>query len=179
MKKLFLPVVLIILVLLFSCSANSGTSGDSLQEKGIYPDLVMENTYSEVGQDSGSPIILNAERMILYSEDGYAMLENFSFTSKREDGEIETEGKADKGTVKLDGSQIELEGNVTFSRPGDNMMIKAESLVYNKESDEITTKGSVVVNSDEGTIEGEDFKGDLRRGVYSFSAVRKGDFALD
>lgn len=179
MKKVLLPALLMTLTFLFSCSAKSGTEADSLQAKGIYPDLVMENTYSEVGQDSGSPIILNAEKMILYSEDGYARLENFSFTSLSENGETETEGRADRGTVQLDGSRIELEGNVTFSRPADNMMIKAESLVYNKESDEITTKGSVVVNSDEGTIEGEDFKGDLRRGVYSFSAIGKGDFALE
>ncbi len=175
MRKI-LPLVMMILIL-SSCSRESSSSTTML--KGTYPDLVMTNAESTVGQESGSPIILNAGRMTLYSSDGYALLEDFSFTSLSEEGEIETEGKADKGNIELDGSRIELEGNVVFSRPGDNMLVKAESMIYNRESDEITTVGAVMVSSDEGTIEGDDFKGDLRRNLYSFSNIRKGDFNIE
>ena len=177
MKKLFL--LLLIVALLVSCSARDTESSSGDTAKGVYPDLIMTNTSCSVGQSDSSPIVLTAGKMTLYSDDNYALLEDFSFTSYSEDGKTETEGMAEKGTIRLDGSSITLEGGVSFSRPGDNMTITAESLVYDKERDEITTEGKVVVISDEGTVEGYDFKGDLREGVYSFSSITEGDFKLE
>lgn len=176
MKKLY-PLLLILLFLV-SCSFKEGKNEEDSAVRGVYPDLITLDTTSEIGRDDGSTIRLEAEKMTLYSSDGYALIENFSFVVTK-DGEIEAEGNAEKGRIELDGSEMELEGTVTFKRPGDNMLIEAENLVYNKESDEITTTGTVVVNSDEGRIEGENFKGDLRGGVYSFSAIKKGDFNLE
>lgn len=177
MKRL-LPILLVLTVLV-SCSGNE--SGDEGGTTGavIYPDLVMENTSCQVGRSDGSPIVLNAGKMTLYSSDGYALLEDFSFRCVGEDGGTETEGKAEKGSIELDGSSIELIGTVSFSSPGDNMYIEAENLVYNSDTDEITTKGRVVVNSDEGEITGYDFKGDLRRSAYSFSEIENGDFNIE
>lgn len=178
MKKLAL--LLSLAVLLVSCSAGKVQRNESSTAKeGVYPDLIMENTTCSVGQSGSSPIVLKAEKMTLYSSDNYALLENFSFASEAEDGIVETEGQAEKGTIELDGSTITLSGNVSFSRPRDNMTIKAESLTYNKKRDEITTEGKVVVNSKEGIIEGYDFKGDLREGIYSFSRIAEGDFSLE
>ena len=59
------------------------------------------------------------------------------------------------------------------------MLIKAEELTYNKEKDEITTNGHVMVESEEGIIEGYDFKGDLINDVYTFSRIEKGDFVIE
>ncbi len=177
MKKL--PVLLLTLVLIVSCSARDTDSSNGDTVKGIYPDLIMTNTSCSVGQSDSSPIVLSAGKMTLYSEDNYALLEDFSFTSYTEDGRTETEGRAESGKIELDGSSITLSGGVSFSRPGDNMTITAESLVYDKERDEITTEGKVVVVSDEGTVEGYDFRGDLREGVYSFSSITEGDFTLE
>ncbi len=177
-----MKIFTIILMTLFlvSCSAGKAEGdGESRGEAGVYPDLIMINTRCRVGQSDESPIILNAGKMTLYSSDNYALLEDFSFVSETEDGVIETEGRAAAGLIELDGSSITLTGDVTFSRPGDNMTIKAESLVYDRDRDEITTEGKVVVNSDEGTITGYNFRGDLREGVYSFSEITKGDFALE
>ncbi len=177
MKRL-IPL-LVVLVLLVSCSGSESGDGESTSGAVIYPDLVMENTSCRVGRSDDSPIILTAEKMTLYSSDGYALLENFSFRCIGDDGETETEGKAEKGSVELDGSSIELEGTVSFSSPGDNMYIEAENLVYSRDTDEITTKGRVVVNSDEGEITGRDFRGDLRQSVYTFSEIEKGDFTIE
>lgn len=179
MKKM--PLLLLILFLIISCSARDTDSknGNEQTEKGVYPDLIMTNTSCRVGQSSSSPIVLMAGKMTLYSEENCALLEDFSFVSYAEDGSIETEGKADGGTIELDGSSISLDGNVTFSRPGDNMTITAESLIYDKKRDEITTKGRVMVISDEGTVTGYDFRGDLIEGVYSFSRITEGDFTLE
>ena len=177
MKKL--PVLLLIVTLLASCSARDTESSDGDTVKGVYPDLIMTNTSCRIGQSASSPIVLTAGKMTLYSKENYALLEDFSFTSYTEDGGIETEGSADGGRIELDGSSITLEGGVSFSRPGDNMTISAESLVYDKDRDEITTEGQVVVISDEGTVEGYDFKGDLREGIYSFSKITEGDFTLE
>ncbi len=176
MRKVF---ILLSVLLLISCSAKEESESSSLMETGIYPDLIMENTSAQVGQEDASPITLNAGKMTLYSKDGYARLEDFNFTSYNEEGEVETEGSAEKGKIELDGSRIELEGKVTFSRPLDDMSVNAENLVYDRNNDEITTTGSVVVKSKEGTIEGESFKGDLREKVYSFSSIGKGDFNLE
>lgn len=171
-------ILLILLLLSASCSNKDGEE-ESIVTKDSYPDIIMENTRAQIGQDAGSPIILEAEKMTLYSSDGTAELENFSFTSYTSDGRIETEGKAKRGLVELDGSKVELSGLVTFSRPDDNMFITADNLIYNKNNDEISASGHVKVDSKEGTIEGEDFKGDLKSKTYSFSSIEKGDFDLE
>lgn len=172
-------IILLAVLLLISCSAKEESDDASYIETGIYPDLIMENTSAQIGQEGASPISLSAGKMTLYSKDGYARLENFSFTSYNEKGEVETEGGAEKGKIELDGSRIEFEGAVTFSRPLDGMSVSAENLIYDRNNDEISTLGSVVVKSKEGTIEGESFKGDLREKVYSFSSIDKGDFNIE
>lgn len=177
MRKLILLLSLM-LILYTSCSLKSERDG-SVVTKESYPDIVMEKTRAQIGQDNGSPISLEADKMTLYSEDGFARLENFSFTSYSREGEIETEGRAARGEVKLDGSEIELSGAVTFSRPLDNMLIMTDNLIYNKDNDEITAEGRVIVNSEEGTIEGENFMGDLKNKIYTFSSIEKGDFDLE
>lgn len=177
MKRTVL-ILLAVILLISSCSIKDDGE-ETIVAKDSYPDIVMEKTRAQIGQDDGSPIVLEAERMTLYSNDGKAGLENFSFTSYTSSGSIETEGKAEKGEIKLDGSVIELSGSVTFSRPDDNMFITADNLIYNKNNDEISASGHVEVNSGEGTIEGENFKGDLKNKIYSFSSIEKGDFDLE
>ncbi len=177
MKKL--SFVIFIAVLFISCSAGSRQSGEeSVVRNGAYPDMILENTQCSVMKSDGSPITLKAGRMTLYSADGYALLENFSFESYSENGSIETTGQAEEGKVELDGERLELKGGVSFSRPQDGMHVTAESLVYDRADDIIRADGDVTVSSDEGTIRGQDFRGDLRNSSYSFSCIKEGDFEL-
>ncbi len=179
MNKKVLALLLLLVLLLSSCSFDRKDERDGEKEKGIYPDVIMENADCKVGQSDNSPIAIKAKKMLLYSSDGYSLLEEFSFSSFSDSGSVETEGRATRGKIELDGSELTLSGDVTFSRPSDNMLIKAEELTYNKEKDEITTNGHVMVESEEGIIEGYDFKGDLINDVYTFSRIEKGDFVIE
>lgn len=172
-----IPIIVILLILFSSCSIKR-EEDNVIKDKGVYPDLVVLDSHSTINQ-SESKIDLEAKRMRLFSSDGYSLLEDFSFSSFRENGDVEITGSAKNGKIELDGSSLSLSGSVVFSKPLDNIKIEAEELSYDKDNEEITTKGLVVVESNEGIIRGYDFKGDLKNNKYSFSSIEKGDFNIE
>lgn len=172
-------VLLFFLILLSSCSKENRTDRGEKIEKAIYPDVVLENAKCQISQQDGSPIMLEGEKIEFYSKDEYCLLENFSFSSYSESGEIEVEGSGNSGKIWINSGKIEIEGNVSFSKTEDNMLVLASSLVYDKEKDEIITKGRVEVRNNTSHIIGFDFVGDLREEAYSFSLIEKGELDFD
>ena len=180
MKKI-LFLLISILILLSSCKKNESTavSDNSGREKGIYPDIILENAEYHIGEDSSDPIYLKAGKITFYSADAYALTESMDFVSKDENGNITISGSAGKGWIDTEGSSINLSEGVVFKDEERNMKINADNLVFDREEDTIVADGRVVVESEEGIFIGRDFKGDLRTGVYIFSEIEEGELNFE
>ena len=178
-KTLFLLVIVLLIV--SSCKKDESvveTIKDEM-EKGIYPDIILENAEYHIGEDGSSPIYMTAGKITFYSKDGYALVESMEFVSKDDEGNTSISGSAVKGRIDTEGSSMDLSGGVVFKDEERNMEIKAESLVFDRSEDTIVADGRVMVESKEGSFIGRDFKGDLRTGVYVFSEIEEGELNFD
>ena len=74
---------------------------------------------------------------------------------------------------------MNLSEGVVFKDEERNMKINADNLIFDREEDTIVADGRVMVESEEGSFIGRDFKGDLRTGVYTFSEIEKGELNFE
>lgn len=169
--------LLLSILILTSCTFSSKEDQDK-GEKVTVPDIILENAEYLLGQSGENPIVINGEKITFYSKDNRAELERFSFVQKDEDGSIILEGSADGGIINTKTKTMNLSGNVILRNASDDMEILAENLIYDSENDEASADGKVVIKSKEGNFSGEDFKGDLRNMVYSFSKMEDGNIEL-
>ena len=179
--KRILFLLFFILTFLSSCKKDEGTvvSDNSEREKGIYPDIILENAEYHIGEDGSDPIYLKAGKITFYSKDGYALTESMEFVSKDEKGNITISGSAGKGWIDTEGSSMNLSEGVVFKDEERNMKINADNLIFDREEDTIVADGRVMVESEEGSFIGRDFKGDLRTGVYIFSEIEEGELNFE
>ena len=108
--KRILFLLIFILLFLSSCKKDGGTvAGDnSEREKGIYPDIILENAEYHIGEDGSDPVYLKAEKITFYSKDGYALTEDMEFLSKDGEGNITISGSAGNGRIDTEGSSMNL-----------------------------------------------------------------------
>ena len=179
--KRILFLLFFILTFLSSCKKDEGTvvSDNSEREKGIYPDIILENAEYPIGEEGSDPIYLKAGKITFYSKDGYALTESMEFVSKDEKGNITISGSAGKGWIDTEGSSMNLSEGVVFKDEARNMKITADNLIFDREEDTIVADGRVMVESEEGSFIGRDFKGDLRTGVYIFSEIEEGELNFE
>lgn len=179
--KRILFLLIFILTFLSSCKKDEGTvvSDNSEREKGIYPDIILENAEYHIGENGSDPIYLKAGKITFYSKDGYALTESMEFVSKDEKGNITISGSAGKGWIDTEGSSMNLSEGVVFKDEERNMKINADNLIFDREEDTIVADGRVMVESEEGSFIGRDFKGDLRTGVYIFSEIEEGELNFE
>ena len=179
--KRILFLLIFILTFLSSCKKDEGTvvSDNSEREKGIYPDIILENAEYHIGENGSDPIYLKAGKITFYSKDGYALTESMEFVSKDENGDITISGSAGKGWIDTEGSSMNLSEGVVFKDEERNMKINADNLIFDREEDTIVADGRVMVESEEGSFIGRDFKGDLRTGVYIFSEIEEGELNFE
>ena len=122
---------------------------------------------------------MKAGRITFYSKDGYALTLDMEFLSKDDEGNITISGSAGNGWIDTEGSSMNLSRGVVFKDEERNMKINAENLIFDRAEDTIVADGRVMVESEEGSFIGRDFKGDLRAGVYTFSEIEKGELNFE
>ena len=118
-----LLILLSILILFSSCKKEGevtiGEKGES--EKGIYPDVILENAQYHIGEDGSSPIVMRAKKIIFYSKDAYALTEDMEFVTYSENGDVEITGSAGNGRIATEGSNMSLSGGVVFEDKKSNI----------------------------------------------------------
>ncbi|MGN1164229.1 MAG: LPS export ABC transporter periplasmic protein LptC [Candidatus Ornithospirochaeta sp.] len=178
MKRLFL---LLLIVLLISCSSKGEekSAEEEKKEKGTYPDVILSNASYYIGEEDSEPIVMTAKKIIFYSSDGMASVEDMVFSSIGEDGNEKISGSAGGGRIDTEGKKMDLWGGVVFMDKEGGMKITGERLLYDTDEDTIVADGSVVVESEEGIFRGRDFRGDLRTGTYTFSSIEEGELNFE
>lgn len=171
-----IAILLAIILLLPSCSFIS--EDDGMHEKAIHPDIIMENSTYTLGQSGQNPVYINSSRITLYSKDDLAIVENMSFRSYDDEGNIAIEGEAGHGEINTATKVLKLSEGVSLKASNGDMMIEADNLIFDSENEEIQADGNVRVSSEDGVFTGTGFKGDLREEAYSFAAITEGIFEL-
>lgn len=155
-----------------SCSFNK--ESETKKEKMALPSIVLENATYVLGQNKQMPIDIDARKITFYSDDNKALLEDFKFSQKDEEGNIVLEGNALKGEINTSTKVLDLEGDVHLRQVQQNMEIETDILHFDSENEEISSSGFVVVKSESGSFSGKGFNGDLREQVYSFESMEQG-----
>ncbi|MBO5769817.1 MAG: LPS export ABC transporter periplasmic protein LptC [Spirochaetales bacterium] len=172
-----LLAVLLSILILTSCTFSSKEDQEK-GEKTAVPDIILEKAEYLLGQSGENPIIIYGDKITFYSKDNRAELDKFSFVQKADDGSIILEGSADGGLINTKTKTLNLEGNVILRKVDEGMEIISDNLIFDSENEEASADGKVMVKSKEGNFSGEDFKGDLRNMVYSFSKMEDGNINL-
>lgn len=170
-------VPLIIVLSLISCRFND-SDGKSRTEKIEHPDIILEEAEYKLNQLSESPIVLVGSKITFYSADHRAELESFTFYQENSDGERVMEGSADSGTVDTANETLNLSGNVMIKQQSNNIELRTDSVMIDTKNEEISSSDRVMVKSDKGTFSGLGFKGDMKRQVYTFTSLDRGEIEI-
>ena len=171
-------ILFIVLSLLLLASCSFRTGDDEVHEKAVLPDIILENSTYTLGQSGERPIYIESSRMTFYSHDNRAIVEDISFISYDEEGNVAIEGSAGHGEIETDTKRMNLTGNVRLNATDGDMMIEAENLIFDSQNGEVEADGNVRVSSQDGTFSGTGFKGDLREEAYSFQSIQEGIFEI-
>ncbi len=170
-------LTLIIALSLISCRFNE-SDGKPRAEKIEHPDIILEDASYKLNQQSENPIVLVGSKITFYSADHRADLESFTFYQENSDGEKVMEGSADTGTIDTANETLNLSGNVVIRQKSNNIELKTDSVIINTKQEEISSPSRVMVKSDKGTFSGIGFKGDMKRQVYTFTSLERGEIEI-
>jgi len=173
LKKILL---LLIIPLLFSCTFSDENS--TQHEKESHPTLILQNAKCVIGQNGENPIEVEGTKIEFYSDDNIAMISKLSFKQKDENGNVSIEGKADYCKMDTYSKTMNLDGNVSLVQSAQNMEIKADSIYFDLNGEEISADGFVIVKSEKGDFSGHGFHGDLKEETYSFESIEEGTIRL-
>lgn len=162
----------LIALLLISCTFNEESPEKKAKAK--LPSIVLDNATYVLGQRDQQPIDIVARKITFYSDDNNAILEDFSFQQKDDDGVVVLEGSALYGNINTSSKVMNLNGDVNLRQSSQNMEIEADELMFDSENEEISSTGFVMVKSENGSFSGYGFNGDLIEQAYSFESIEQG-----
>ena len=167
---------LVIIALLTSCSFISDEDASSSAE--TRPDIVLIGAEYTLGQAGENPIFIKSSRITFYSADDRALTESLSFEQTGDDGSIMIEGSAGSSDINTETKVINLEGSVILRKLDDDMLIEADSIIFDSGNSTIQADGNVYVQTSDGSFRGTGFSGDLKMDIYSFRTIEEGIFNL-
>jgi len=159
MNKIYLIVVLIITIILFSgCSDSKGPV--TFKDMGKQ---TVEITDSIIVYSSSKDITLwelYADRLKKYPKDNIMYFSNIELKLMNKDGTLASTIYADSAIVNDEMHTVYAEGNIEiYSQDGD---IFGETITWDRNKDEIFSEDSVKVNHQGNVIQGSSFKSDSR-----------------
>mgnify|MGYP006286945803 CR=1 FL=1 len=173
MKRL-LPLLL--LSLLFACSFDyeGARIAEDLAEE--VPETVLID-FSRTRIDGGRPKYqITGSRAAAYGKRLETEVEDVLFREFGDEGEITTEGRADRIMISSETEDAEIEGNIRFFYAEEETGIEAERLSWKNEEQLLTgPEGEVTVSKKSGSVlTGEGFRADMRSKRIEFSGGARG-----
>ena len=177
MKRL-LPLLLLapLFPLLFACSFDyeEARIAEDLDEE--VPETIILD-FSRTRIDGGRPEFqITGSRAAAYGKRMETEVEDVLFREFGDDGEITTEGRADRLRISSETEDAEIEGNIRFYHAEEETGIEAERLNWSNEERLLSgPEGEVTVSRKSGsTLTGEGFRADMRRKRIEFSGGARG-----
>lgn len=177
-KKLSL---MLLLVCALSCSFDyeEATVEEELSEE--IPDTVMLKFSQTVVEEDGSMIRLEAERAEVYEKQEKMIALGISFQEFDENGELITEGKAEKAVYQTDTDNAEFSGSILFFLPQEESTLVTDAISWEDETKRLKTPPgvSVLLQREDGSyIEGQELVADLRNMIVEFGRSVSGRIVI-
>ncbi|WP_294428752.1 LPS export ABC transporter periplasmic protein LptC [uncultured Treponema sp.] len=158
MKNSYSILIIFLTIFSFSCSLNylkSENSEDSI------PEFSFKNaTYSKY-ESSKKNVSLKAEQLEQYKSDNSVFAKNAEFETFDSEGKEETSGSCQLISANIKKEIYTLYGEIQLNLPKQDMQISADSLNFNKKTEQITSGKSSEVKL---------IKKDIEMSGYGFSA---------
>lgn len=136
MKEVCLLLPVIFMLFSFSCSLNYLNSENSEDST---PEFCFKNASYQKFEDNKKKVSLKAEQMEQYKIDGAVFAKKAAFETFDSEGQPETEGQCDLVSANTRQKIYALYGNINLSLPKQEMTITADSLKFNKKTEQITS----------------------------------------
>lgn len=136
MKKSYFLLFMISMLFSFSCSLNY-LNGENSEDS--TPEFCFKNASYQKFEDNKKKVSLKAEQMEQYKIDGAVFAKNASFETFDSEGKPETEGQCDLVSANTQRKIYTLYGNISLTLPKQEMTICADSLNFNKKTEQITS----------------------------------------
>ncbi len=180
-KNRILPV-LIILVLLFSCSIDYGDSilPDKMMDD--IPDNILYNFLYTESSNGNRNFSIYAEKAEIFNTRKQTVLTEVVFQQYDSAGAVITEGKADKCLIFTETNDAELTGNLIIYSSGEEAEIATSYLFWNNGDKTLTGKQdrTITIRKDSGTvISGSDFSADMKTKSYNLGNGVSGKYVYE
>ncbi len=165
-----LLVLLLTAMVGVSCS-KSGSDQIPLAEQEL-PDMEMTNAWYTLSQDSDSPLVMQASRIVIYKTDRDTILENVSFKQGSE-----LSGSCTLASVSSDNKHAKLSGMVRIHKDDaeNSVTIESEDIIWDGEQNSFTSYGEVLVTYGDGTkIRASSFSAEFDDNLYEFGSILEG-----
>ena len=170
-----------ILITLFvsSCSLDysSANLAEDLSEK--IPETIFIDFSQVQVRNSKITNKIEASRAESYTKKKEMVLENLRYREFNEDGELITEGKADRAVLNTETDDADMFGNIYFYSYTEKTGIYAETLFWKDKEEKLTSEEDekVRVKKDDGSyIEGKGFETDFRIKEIVFNKKVQGSY---
>ena len=177
---LILPGTGLLLVLLFvGCSFDyeGARVDENLSESN--PEAILLG-FSQTVVENGHPVMkIEADRAELYESQNMTIAYGLHFTELGREGELLSEGWADKATYHNDTENAEFTGSVYINSQAEETSLRAQSISWDNENKVLTTppESLVQLEKDDGAfLEGRGLEVDLRYREIQLGGKVKGTY---
>ena len=173
-------LILILILLLSSCSFNyeEGDIADTLDNS--QPDIVLEN--ARLVFVRGTKIIINADKIEIFSKQQQQNMFNVKFTEEDRKKNIRMEGRADQIVIETDNNNVTMTGNIRTRSSNDEAEIYTEYLYWDDKEKIINGSNifPVEIKKDIGSsIKGYGFHGDAEKRTLTLRGKTDGQLVVD
>ena len=176
-----LAILFLMLLSMGACSFDYSSTNLEDDLSAEVPDTVLRNAVHMMVRN-GSNMKIESELVENYSKRNITVLHAVHFIEFNADGEITTEGWADKAIYHTDSEDAEVSGSVIFYSAAQETTIFAEDLSWESETSRLTSPRhqSVMVRRDDGSaVEGKGFQADLKRKRITFESGGSGQYVAE
>ena len=167
-------LLLAVLIALIMASCSRSDSGEIPIGEQDLPDMLMNDAVYTLSQKDESPMVMQAQQILIYGSGRDTVLEYVSFTRGSS-----LEGSCNKASVSSDNRHATLTGDVRVVVAGDDgtTVIETDSVVWDGTDSSLTCSGEVTVTYGDGTrIRAMGFSAVTDDNLYEFGSILEGTF---
>jgi LPS export ABC transporter protein LptC len=170
------------LLLMAGCSLDYDQISMAEERDESVPETIVTEAQFTVVRSPSRTFRISADRAETYPERQEQVLYGLRFEEINADGEVITDGSADRAVHNTETDNVTMEGNISFYSEEYEAQVSTDYLSWNNEERMLTGRddGEVRLELDSGSvIEGTGFEADMRRSIARFAQSVQGVLVTD